>query len=289
MDRIDLHTHSTYSDGTLTPAELVDLAKRTGLKAIALTDHDTMAGLAEALARGREQGIEVVPGVEISTVQDGRSLHILAYRPRENRELREMMERLQQFRQNRNDQILANLDRLGIAVTATELRCYSRNGQTGRPHIARLLVERGVVKTVEQAFGRFLKKGGLAYAEGGKFPAVEVVRTIAAAGGLAVLAHPLHADPGLASLPALLQLLVPAGLAGLEAYYPSHSAAAVRELKKLAARHNLLLTGGSDFHGDNHAGASLGGIGMTFRISYELLAAMKSHPAWQEEETGPGW
>jgi hypothetical protein len=287
MDLIDLHIHSTYSDGILTPTELVDLASRIGLKAIALTDHDTMAGLPEALARGREQSIEVVPGVEISADHDGRSLHILAYRPRENRELQEMMARLQQSRRSRNEQIIANLNRLGIAVTALELQPYSPTGQMGRPHIARLLVDRGVVKTADQAFGRYLKKGGLAYAESDKLSAIEVVRTIAGADGIAVLAHPIHADPGLTRLPPLLLALVPAGLAGLEVYYPSHSAAAVRELKQLAARHGLLLTGGSDFHGNSHSGASLGGIGNTLRISYELLAAMKRHPAWQEEETGP--
>lgn len=286
MDFIDLHTHSTYSDGTRTPAELVDLAKEAGLKAIALTDHDTMAGLEEALARGREQGVEVVPGVEISAVQDGRSLHILAYRPRENRELQQLLARLQQYRQARNEQILARLNRLGIPVTPAELRRYSPAGQTGRPHIARLLVDRGVVKTVDQAFGRYLKKGCLAFVESGKVPALEVVRTIAQAGGLAVLAHPVHANPSLAELPALLQLLVPAGLAGLEAYYPSHSAAAIRELKRLAARYGLLLTGGSDFHGDSHSGAPLGGIGTALRISSDLLTAMKRHPAWHQEETG---
>lgn len=284
MDLIDLHTHSTYSDGTLTPAELVDLAKKLGLKAIALTDHDTMAGLTEALVRGREQGIEVVPGVEISAVQDDRSLHILAYRPRRTRELQQMMARLQQYRQTRNEQIISNLNRLGIAVSEKDLQLYSHTGQTGRPHIARMLVDRKAVKTVNQAFDRYLKKGGLAYVESGKLTAVEVIRTIAGASGLAVLAHPVHANPSLSSLPDLLRILVPEGLVGLEAYYPSHSAAAVRELKKLAVSHGLLLTGGSDFHGDNHSGASLGGVGQTLRISYELLAAMKRHPAWRKEQ-----
>ncbi|MDA8164574.1 MAG: PHP domain-containing protein [Desulfobacteraceae bacterium] len=289
MDLIDLHTHSTFSDGTLTPAALVDLARQTGLKAIALTDHDTMAGLPEAVARGREQGIEVVPGVEVSAVHEGRTIHVLAYRPRESREMGEMMERLQRFRHRRNDQILANLNRLGIAVTAAELRHYSPSGQTGRPHIARLLVDRKVVKTVDQAFNRYLKKGGLAHAESGKLQAEEVVRTVAGAGGIPVLAHPLHGVPGLPALTPLLEILVPAGLAGLEAYYPSHSAADVRELKKLATRYGLLITGGSDFHGDSHAGASLGGIGTPLRIPYELLSAMNSHPASQEKGTDPAW
>jgi 3',5'-nucleoside bisphosphate phosphatase len=282
MDLIDLHTHSNYSDGILSPTELIDLAKHSGLKAISLTDHDTMAGIDEASGRGSEQNIEVVPGVEISAVHEGQSVHVLAYNPGPSPELQQLLSGLQQARLLRNRMIMANLNRLSISATLEDLARYSPVGQTGRPHIARLLKDMGVVKTVEQAFNRYLKKGGLAYEESTKFPVTEVTRTINNAGGLAVLAHPGHIEPRLTALPKLLRLLTPLGLAGLEVYHPSHSAQMIRELQKMATDHGLLQTGGSDFHGDGRTGP-LGPAGGLPRISYELLTAMKHHANWSSK------
>jgi 3',5'-nucleoside bisphosphate phosphatase len=275
MDCIDLHTHSTYSDGLLSPADLVDLAKNTGLKAIALTDHDTMAGLGEAQDRGRALDIEVVPGVEISAGHQGRSIHVLAYYPGSTPELQQLLASVQESRLARNIKIMTNLNRLGIAASLADLIPYSRTGQTGRPHIARLLVDRGVVKTVDQAFERYLRRGGLAYSESFKVPVIEVIRTVSATGGLAVLAHPSHIEP---ALPKLLRTLIPAGLAGLEAYHPAHSPQMVRELLTIAADNGLLLTGGSDFHGGGHSGP-LGTAGVASRIPYGLLLALKRRAA----------
>jgi 3',5'-nucleoside bisphosphate phosphatase len=280
MDLIDLHIHSIHSDGILAPAELVDLAKKSGIRAVALTDHDTMSGVGEAISRGREQGIEVVPGVEISASHGGHSIHVLAYNPDDSQSLRQLLAELQQARLARNVKIIANLNRLGIAVTLADLADYSPTGQIGRPHIARLLVNRGVVKSIDQAFDRYLRKGARAYEESFKFPVAEVISTISSAGGLAVLAHPAHIEPGLAALPELLRTLIPAGLSGIEVYHPAHSHQAVRELRNMAAAHGLFLTGGSDFHGDGHS-SLLGTAGSTPRISYELLTTMKQHPAWR--------
>jgi 3',5'-nucleoside bisphosphate phosphatase len=281
MDYIDLHIHSVHSDGLLAPAELIDLAKKSGIRAIALTDHDTMTGLGEAVSRGREQGVEVVPGVEISATCADQSLHLLAYNPRQDRDLTELLKELQQTRQDRNRKIIKNLNRLGIAVTMTDLAIYSPIGQVGRPHIARLLIDRGIVKNVEQAFDRYLRKGAKAYEESFKFPAREVIRTINSAGGLAVLAHPAHIGSGQISLPELLRPLVAEGLAGIEVYHPAHSYQALRELQNLTAAFGLLATGGSDYHGNGHTGI-LGSAGNLPRISYELLAAMKKHPSWRQ-------
>jgi 3',5'-nucleoside bisphosphate phosphatase len=288
MDSIDLHTHSIHSDGVLSPAALVDLAKNSGIRAVALTDHDTMAGLGEAMARGREQGIEVVPGVEISASHAGHSVHVLAYNPGDSEPLRQLLTELQQARMARNIKIIANLNRLGIAVTMAELTDYSPTGQIGRPHIARLLVNRGIVKSIDQAFDHYLRKGAKAYEESFKFPVAEVIQTISAAGGLAVLAHPAHIEPCLAALPDLLRILIPAGLAGIEVYHPAHSRQVVRELRNMAADYGLLLTGGSDYHGDSHAGL-LGTAGSVPRISYELLVAMKQHPFWKKTTAAQSW
>lgn len=272
---IDLHTHSTCSDGLLPPAALLALAARRRLAAIALTDHDTVAGLPEALAHGRTTGVEVITGIEISSGLDGVSLHILGYGFNHGHpDFLAFVARLQQARRNRNQGILERLQALGISLTGEELARIAGD-QIGRPHFARLLAQKGAAKNTQDAFARYLKRGGPAFVEHHKPGTDEAIARIAGAGGLAVLAHPAYSDPSLEKIPALVARLKDYGLAGLEAFYPTHSQKVCRFLQTLAAQHGLLLSGGTDYHGDKHSATPLGGNAKTLRIPLRLLLEMK--------------
>lgn len=276
---IDLHTHSTCSDGLLTPTALLSLAARRGLAALALTDHDTVAGIPEALAHSRVIGVEFLPGIEISTSLDGVSLHILGYGfNHEHPGFLAFLAELQQARRNRNQGILERLQTIGIAITNEDLVRVAGD-QAGRPHFARLLVQKGLAKDTRDAFSRYLKRGGPAFVEHVKPQASEVISHIAQAGGLAVLAHPFCSDPGLEKIPALVAQLKDYGLAGIEAFYPTHAKKTSRFLQTLAAQHGLLLSGGTDYHGDLHSATPLGGNARTIRIPLSLLHELKQRLA----------
>ena len=275
---VDLHIHSTFSDGMLKPSELVDMAKTEGLSAISITDHDTAAGTDEAMERGRQQSIEVIPGIEISSWYNSTSMHILGYWfQQDDQQFRSRLQELQDGRHIRNVKIIENLNRLGITVSIDELVNYSEYGQTGRPHIARLLVDKGIVKSVEQAFQYYLGKGKAAYADRFKFAAHDAIAMIREAGGMAVLAHPVNLDPSLRTMPALLRNLQGIGLGGIEVFYPSHTSKAVKKLKKMAVELNLLVTGGSDFHGFERSGGKTRGKHGFFPVGYELVKIMKKN------------
>ena len=274
---IDLHIHSTHSDGVLKPAELVDLAESQGLSAIAITDHDTVSGTDEAIKRGYEKGIEVISGIEISSWHDETSMHILGYRFRhDDRQFKRRLQLLQHGRETRNVRIIENLNKLGIRVELEELLQYSEYGQTGRPHIARLLVDKGVVKTVDLAFKYYLRRGAAAYAERFRFSAHDAIVMIQEAGGIVVLAHPSSLDPSLRSIPSLLKELYQAGLDGVEVYYPSHSPKAVKALVKMAKDLGLLMTGGSDFHDSERSGNNANEWARKTNIPYDLVATMNA-------------
>lgn len=274
---IDLHIHSTYSDGLLRPAEIVDLAYSQGLTAIAITDHDTAAGVDEALHRGGEKGIEVIPGIEISSWHGATSMHILGYHfDHEDRKFNSRLQLLQEGRETRNAKIIENLNRLGIRVDINELLQYSEYGQTGRPHIARLLVDKGVTKTVDLAFKHYLGRGAPAYAERFRFSAHDAISMIRDAGGIAVLAHPANLDPTLRSIPSLLEDLRSVGLEGIEVYYPAHSPKAVKALLNMADALGLLITGGSDFHGIERPGNNMNEWLHKNHVSYDIVMAMNS-------------
>ena len=276
---IDLHTHSTYSDGLLSPTALLTLAARRGLAAIALTDHDTVAGLPEALAHGAVTGVEVLPGIEISSTLDGVSLHILGYGlNHEHPGFLAFLDRLQQARHNRNQGMLERLQALGISITNEELTEVAGD-QVGRPHFARLLARKGRAKNTQDAFARYLKRGCPAFVEHVKPQADEVISRLTEAYGLAVLAHPACSDPGLEKIPALVARLKDYGLAGLEAFYPTHSQKVRRLLQELAVKHGLLLSGGTDYHGDAHSVTPLGGNTKTIRVPSRLLQEIKQRLA----------
>lgn len=253
--RIDLHTHSNCSDGSLSPRQLLDLFKQYDVRVLALTDHDTIDGLEEARAYGRQIGLQVVNGVELSIDYPlpGRGhLHLLGlFIDVTSAALHQALDHLRLARQHRGKQIVEKLQLIGVDISQQELDDIASGGSVGRPHIAHLLVQKGYVTSVAQAFREYLSKGQPAYVPKEKLkiePAIEVIHQ---AGGLAVLAHPISLGynnyPRFGQEILKLQAL---GLDGIEAYYPSHDRYFTRWLLDFAAQHDLAVSGGSDFHGD---------------------------------------
>ena len=273
---IDLHTHSTFSDGTKTPEELVSLASKSGVTAISITDHDTIDGVPRALAAGEKFGVEVVPGLEISVVHKKKALHILGYYiDRCNEPLAAALRVLQEARDGRNEKIITKLQEIGVDATLEELNEISGMGQTGRPHIARLLMNHGVVSSMNQAFDQYLTKDAKAYVPRFAYSAEDAIRFISEAGGLPVLAHPIQVDRTLGVLHKLLPELKAFGLQGVETYYPTQKKKMRKRIAKFAAESDLLLTGGSDYHGDIRPGTRLAG-GNNVYVPPELLDKMKA-------------
>jgi hypothetical protein len=274
---IDLHVHSNFSDGSMTPAELVQYAHRKGLSAIAITDHDAINGIAEAIDIGNRLGMEIVPGVELSVKHGDCALHLLGYLfQRFDQALLLALHRLQEGRLARNKVILANLNRLGIDIDLPELEKISGHGQGGRPHIAQLLIQKGAAENMDEAFARYLAKGGSAYAPRLVFQAEEAIALINNAGGIAVLAHPQQLAKSGEDVPAIIANLKAMGLAGIEVYYPTHSRQVRRKLMATAKKFDLLLTGGSDYHGTIRPGTALAG-GKNCSVPMNLLDEMKRH------------
>jgi predicted metal-dependent phosphoesterase TrpH len=246
----DLHTHTTASDGTQSPADNVRLAAEAGLAAIAVTDHDTVSGVAEALAAGERFGVQVVPGVEISTVSGGQDIHVLGYGIdfRDGRLLMRLQQ-LRETRERRNELILAKLAELGMPLSMEDVKAEAaavkrKDDTIGRPHIAAAMQRRGYVATVQEAFDRFLAKGGAAFVKVPRISPETAIAWIREAGGAPVLAH-----PGLYKDDDLVERLAGLGLAGIEAYHADHSREEERMYAALAERCGLLVTAGSDFHG----------------------------------------
>jgi predicted metal-dependent phosphoesterase TrpH len=276
MNRIDLHTHSTHSDGSYSPGQLVALAKEKGLRAIALTDHDTVSGVAEAVRAGEELGVELVPGVEISAQFNPGTMHVLGYYLRTtDQELDGALNRLKQARAARNPKIIERLEKLGLKITTAEVMKFS-GGQVGRPHIAQALVQRGYVSDIDEAFSRYLKKGAAAYVDKFRFSPQEAIGLIRRAGGIASLAHPftlgIHEPKELAVLVKKLQAM---GLEGIEIFYPGHTEEMTALYGDFAKSLGLLRTGGSDFHGNLKNGSDLGGGLPADKLNYALLQAFK--------------
>jgi 3',5'-nucleoside bisphosphate phosphatase len=285
MNIVDLHTHSNASDGTFAPAEVVRLAKEGGLKAVALTDHDTTDGLAEAMAAGSALGVEVIPGVEVSARHTGDSMHILGYFiDYHDGALEDRLSVLKGARAERNPKIVAKLNDLGLKITMAQVESISGGGQVGRPHIARALMESGYVRTIQEAFDIYLRSGGKAYVPKFRFPPHEALAMIREARGVPVLAHPFTLGLGSSgALRNLLQELKAVGLAGIEVFYAEHTREQEALYLRLAREVGLLVTGGSDFHGLNKPEVALGRMPSQPRLTYELVTAMQ---AWRQQEFG---
>ncbi|MEW5948908.1 MAG: PHP domain-containing protein [Thermodesulfobacteriota bacterium] len=275
-DLIDLHCHTTASDGSLTPSELVRKAKECGLKAVAITDHDTVEGVGEALAEGERLNFEVIPGIEISAEIPSGSMHILGYFIDHNSsELLAVLRKLQDSRETRNHRIIEKLHSLCMEVSYAELLQVAGGGQVGRPHIAELLVRKGFVRSLKEAFDIYLKKGRPAYVEKFRFTPAEAVKIITRAGGMAALAHPGSLNKSLEEVEKVVGELEADGLKGLEVFYTEHTPEQTRGYQRIAGRHHLIPTGGSDYHGAYKPGIELGRGRGSLRIPYALLADMK--------------
>ena len=284
---VDLHTHTDQSDGTLAPDALVRAAVALSLEALAVTDHDTLAGYDLAAPRAREAGLELICGIELSTRLDRKpgeprspSIHLLGYFPGREpaAEFRDWLSQLQRSRRERNVSLIAKLQSLGVDISLDEVQALGRN-LTGRPHFARVLLSKGYVRTTQEAFDLYLADNAKASVEREEPTLREGIERITAGGGLAVLAHPVRlAAPELAQLDRFVESLVAVGLAGIEVYHSEHGAEDMDRFLRIARRYLLTVTGGSDFHGDNKPGVHLatgkdGNLCLPYRIVEDLRAS----------------
>jgi hypothetical protein len=281
MDLIDLHTHSTASDGTLTPTQLVRTAAGLGVAALALTDHDTIAGTEEAMVAGRAHSVEVIPGIELSVEAGDQSMHILGlWVPPRAKGLVDALAYLRDRRRERNDLILARLKQLGLAVSGREVAVFSGDGAVGRPHIAQVLVGKGYVSSMSEAFSTYLGPRGSAYVPKVKLGPDQAIPLLKAEGATVVLAHPFLLGWTLSQLEYQARALMALGLDGIEAYYTEHSAQQTQGYLRLADRLGLAVSGGSDFHGAIKPRISLGtgkgGLHVPVKVLDDLKARRRA-------------
>lgn len=278
MAFVDLHAHSTASDGTFTPTQLVEAAREAGLSALALTDHDTTAGCAEAEAAARSAGIDFLPGIEISCEfpRPG-TLHLLGYGvDHHSPDLRELKKRLLEGRAKRNETMVRLMNEAGIPVTLEELLTEAGGATVGRPHLARILIRKGFAKDVPDAFNRYLGQGGKFYVDKEVVTSRRAIEMVHKAGGIAVLAHPVQLRrDNYAQLKTVIKNLADEGLDGVEAIHSDHREMLIAEIEEWARRMGLVTTGGSDFHGSNKTHIKLGRAGRRRipREKYEAVLA----------------
>ena len=283
---IDLHAHSTFSDGSLTPEELVALARRRGLTALALTDHDSTGGIGrflEACSRSAAEGyrggagLTGIPGVEISVDVARGTLHLLGYFvDPANADLETMLGRIRDGRHYRNQQILSKLNDLGLALTWDEVASYAGEEVVGRPHFAQAMHARKYVASKEEAFDRYLAKGKPAYFDRFRLPPADALAVLLRAGGVPALAHPFTLDLARPALRRYVGELRDVGLQGIEVFYSEHSSEQITEYLALAREFDLAVTGGSDFHGEMNPKIELGtGFG-SLRVADELADALRA-------------
>ena len=272
---VDLHVHSTCSDGTFTPEELVDYAMEKGLRAFALTDHDTVNGLARAIS---PQVPEVIPGIELSTEYQGKDIHMVGlfidyHQPDFAHYLADFIH----SRENRNEKMCALLREHDIDITYEALLAEFPGAVITRAHFARYLLSHGYIQSMKEAFDRYVGDHAPCYIPREKVTPMQAVHLILQSGGVPILAHPILYHMSDERLDKLVATLKQEGLAGIEAIYSTYNAAEERQIRKLAAKYELLLSGGSDFHGAAKPGLSLGnGYGKLY-VPYEILAGMKQY------------
>ena len=274
---IDLHVHSTESDGTLTPEDLVAEAKKVGLAAFALTDHDTCQGVCKAMPLAASAGIELIPGIELSTDYHGKEVHIVGlYIDIENEQLLKKTAEYRKCRSERNALMVEALRKEGLSITMEELVAENPDCVITRANIARFLYEHGQIKSVREAFDRYIGDHCKCYVGRLKVASTDAVRLIKEAGGTAILAHPLLYGLSNTNLQKMIDELKPVGLDGLEAIYPTYTTGEEQQMKRLARENGLLISGGSDFHGSNKPDIALGrGRGHLY-IPYSVLETIKA-------------
>ncbi|HWE48164.1 MAG TPA: PHP domain-containing protein [Bryobacteraceae bacterium] len=276
---IDLHSHTDRSDGTFSPEELVAEGIRVGLSALAITDHDTFAGYDAAVPFGAGTGLELICGIELSTRYQGNSVHLLGYFPaaKPSDELRGWLEFLQENRRERNVRLIAKLRSLGVDIDLKEVEAKGKT-LTARPHFARVLVEKGYAKDIDDAFRIYLDESAKGYVQRQEVPMEEALERILQSGGIPSLAHPVRvAKNNWAKLAEFVDDLAGCGLRAIEVFHSDHSPENVAYYQSLADRFGLAVTGGSDFHGGNKPSIQLGtGMRNNLNIPDEVLAKLKT-------------
>ena len=282
MGFVDLHVHSNASDGTFSPSQVVVLAINAGLDAFALTDHDTTAGVPEALEKGRDLNIEVIPGIEVSSSFDGTEIHILGlFVDPDDPVLAAMLEKMRISRGRRNEKMLENLAADGISFTKEELCGDNPDTIITRAHIAHALVAKGICSGMDQAFKKYLQYGGRYCPQKEHLSPEEVVKTLISNGAFVALAHPFQYKFGDKKTEELIAHMADLGMKGLEVYHSSNNKLESMKLQEMAVRHHLLPTGGSDFHGGNKPDISIGTGRGGLRVSSLLLEDIKRERAKQ--------
>jgi predicted metal-dependent phosphoesterase TrpH len=274
---IDLHTHTNESDGTYSPFELVDAAVDLRLEALAISDHDTLAGYDRALPRASEKGLDLVCGIELSTKFHGRTVHLLGYflQEKPTHAFRAWLAEMQATRRDRNLRMAERLRSLGIDVSIEEVERKGRS-LAGRPHFAKLMLEKGYVSTIQQAFDDYLDESAKGYVDRQEPDMQMAIKRIAAAGGISSIAHPVrmgYRDPE--QMRAVVAELRDAGLTAIEVYHSDHRPADVQQYLELAWEFDLAVTGGSDFHGDVKPGIRLGSGPGNLNIPVSVLALLR--------------
>ena len=272
---IDLHSHTNESDGTCSPAQLVDEAARAGVTVLGITDHDTFSGYDQAREPARAAGVDLLCGIELSTKLHGKSVHLLGYFPADDKlpQFREWILDQQVARKERNVRLVARLRELGFDITLAEAEARGR-GMTGRPHFAAIMLEKGYVKSLRQAFDDYLDESAIGYVYRREPQFAEGVAVIREAGGIASLAHPVRVRE---DVPAIMPELCDAGLNAIEAYHSDHGPRDTELYLGLARQYGLLVTGGSDFHGTVKPGVALGsGCGGNLNIPPDLVKKLRN-------------
>lgn len=269
--RCDLHAHTTASDGDLSPSELVQHAVEVGIGALGVTDHDTVAGIPEAVEAAARLGMALAPGVEVSAEFSPGTMHILGYYVDiENKPLQDALEKLRGGRDVRNAFILEKLNGLGIEITMEEVLAVAGEESVGRPHIAQVILNKGYCATRQEVFDKYLAKGAAAYFDRIRFSPAESIELILNAGGVPVLAHPVQLKLEDDALSGMVGELAGMGLKGIEIYYWNHTPQQTAFYCKLAEKYDLLVTGGSDFHGPSRSETRLGVGGGDLAVPIEV-------------------
>lgn len=276
MDYVDLHVHSTASDGSLKPSEVIWLAKEINLRAVALTDHDTIDGIDDALETGKTAGIEVIPGIELSCSYNNKEIHMVGlFINHKNAFFCEKLDELKLTRDSRNYEMADKFNEIGIPITFEEIRDHYPDAIITRAHFASYLHEKGYVSSVKDAFDRYLNDRGPCFVPRSKMPASETIRLIHDAGGVAILAHPILYRMGNNALAEMVSSLAHCGLDGIEAIYSTYNSSDESLIRRLAKENNLVISGGSDFHGSNKPSIKLGtGLGK-LHVHYDILSRIK--------------
>jgi len=278
MSLIDLHVHSNHSDGSDSPGELVRLAGEAGVTAFALTDHDTLTGLPEAVAAGSAAGIEVIPGVELSCHTSRRTIHVLGYfLDITDRPLQELLADQRTLRGDRNLRLARRLQNIGVSISVEEAQAVAGNDSTGRPHFAAVLVRKGYARTIDEAFATYLAEGRPGYVQRAELAVIDAVRIVHAAGGVAVWAHPFRrSEERYDDIKEDLDEIVEAGVDGMECWYGRYSQDVRRQLVRMARKSGIVPSGGSDYHGTYKRDLFLGvGVG-DLRVPESALTELRS-------------